>query len=209
MEFGETSEVEFDTDTDKLCLSFANTADWHSSEQPVEGLNGYWDLLNWGVIVGLIHREYAQRLANIADKTPESAERILQDGIELRETIYRIFSAIANQCSVDHGDIQILNRFMQTSYPFLQVVDSGDGFELSWEQRTEALDQILWPVIHSAVELLTSDQLERVGQCEDDRGCGWLFYDTSRNRSRRWCSMESCGNRAKVQRFYEKQRMTR
>ena len=37
-------------------------------------------------------------------------------------------------------------------------------------------------------------------QCADDRGCGWLFLDTSRNQSRRWCSMKSCGNRAKVRR---------
>jgi predicted RNA-binding Zn ribbon-like protein len=208
MGFGETSEVEFDTDTDKLCLSFANTADWHASEQPVEGLKRYWDLLNWGVIVGLINREYAQRLAKIADDTPKSAKCVLREAIELREAVYRIFSAIANQRSVDQEDIQILNRFVQKYYPFLQISESGDGFKLIWEEDTQALDQVLWPVIHSTVELLTSDELERVGQCNDDRGCGWLFYDTSRNRSRRWCSMESCGNRAKVQRYYEKQRMT-
>ena len=64
---------------------------------------------------------------------------------------------------------------------------------------------MLWPVAHSAAELLISDDLDRVKQCADDRGCGWLFVDTSRNRSRRWCSMESCGNRAKVQRHRHKE----
>jgi predicted RNA-binding Zn ribbon-like protein len=209
MEFGVTSDVDFDTETDKLCLSFANTADWHASAQPVEGLKRYWDLLNWAFTTGVISREKANRLALIADQSPDVAEGVLRDGVELREAIYRIFSAIANQRSVDQGDIRVLNRFMQTSYPFLQIVDLDDGFQLSWGQSIEALDQILWPVIHSAVKLLTSDQLERIGQCADDRGCGWLFYDTSRNRSRRWCSMESCGNRAKAQRYYEKERMTR
>jgi predicted RNA-binding Zn ribbon-like protein len=60
---------------------------------------------------------------------------------------------------------------------------------------------MLWPVVRSAAALLVSDDLDRVGQCEDDRGCGYLFFDTSRNRTRRWCDMKSCGNRAKAQRF--------
>ena len=66
-------------------------------------------------------------------------------------------------------------------------------------------DRILWPVARSAGELLISDKLDRVRQCADDRGCGYLFVDTSRNRSRRWCSMESCGNRAKAHRHYQRQ----
>jgi predicted RNA-binding Zn ribbon-like protein len=207
MEFGITNDVDFDTDAEKLCLSFANTADWHASDQPIEGLKCYWDLLNWGFIAGAISREQANQLAMIADEAPDIAEGVLRDGIELREAIYRIFSAIASLRSVATEDLQILNLFIQKSYPFLHITGSGTAFKLSWNQDLETLDQVLWPVIYSAVELLTSEELERVGQCDDDRGCGWLFYDTSRNRSRRWCSMESCGNRAKVQRHYEKQRM--
>jgi len=57
-------------------------------------------------------------------------------------------------------------------------------------------------VARSAAELLTSDNVDRVRECEDDRGCGYLFIDQSKNRSRRWCSMESCGNRAKARRYY-------
>ena len=66
------------------------------------------------------------------------------------------------------------------------------------------LDQVLWSVLRSTTDLLTSKDLQRVGVCADDRGCGWLFYDTSRNRTRQWCSMRGCGNRAKAKRHYEK-----
>ena len=59
----------------------------------------------------------------------------------------------------------------------------------------------LWPVLWSAADLLTSDRLARVRSCGDPR-CGWLFLDTSRNRSRRWCDMADCGNRAKARRHY-------
>jgi len=73
----------------------------------------------------------------------------------------------------------------------------GAGFSGSWP-AADYLDRPLWPVARAAADLLQSEQLERVGECADDRGCGYLFLDTSRNHSRRWCSMESCGNRAKA-----------
>jgi predicted RNA-binding Zn ribbon-like protein len=65
---------------------------------------------------------------------------------------------------------------------------------------------MLWPILRSAAEVLTSEKRTRLGQCADDRGCGWLFLDTSKNRSRRWCDMEDCGNRAKARRHYLRER---
>jgi predicted RNA-binding Zn ribbon-like protein len=82
---------------------------------------------------------------------------------------------------------------------------SDAEFAWDWAEDPDSLDRVLWVVARSAGELLTSDQLDRVRQCADDRGCGYLFLDTSRNRSRRWCSMESCGNRAKARRHYQRQ----
>ncbi|NMB90574.1 MAG: hypothetical protein GYA17_19605 [Chloroflexi bacterium] len=65
---------------------------------------------------------------------------------------------------------------------------------------------MLGPVAQSAAELLTSPESDRVRQCAAEDGCGWLFYDTSRNRSRRWCDMGTCGNKAKAQRHYRRMR---
>lgn len=206
MELEETCDFNFDTDAGELCLSFANTADWHASEHTVEGLKNYSHLLDWGIVTGTITREKAQHLAQIAGRTPDAAESTLQKAIVLREAVYRIFSAIANHQSVAEDDMNILNDFISQTFTYIRVSGSGTKFDLSWGEETDTLDQILWPVIHSATELLTAGQLDRVGQCDDDRGCGWLFYDHSRNRSRRWCSMETCGNRAKVQRHFEKKK---
>jgi predicted RNA-binding Zn ribbon-like protein len=75
-----------------------------------------------------------------------------------------------------------------------------------WRGDESGLDGILWPILRSAARLLTDGDHSRLGQCADDRGCGYLFYDTSRNRSRRWCDMNSCGNRAKSQRHYARHR---
>ena len=73
-------------------------------------------------------------------------------------------------------------------------VDSVD--EESW------YNQLLWLVAKSAVELLTSSDLHQVKECPGNKGCGWLFLDTSKNGSRQWCSMEGCGSRAKRRRQY-------
>ncbi|MGQ9734572.1 MAG: CGNR zinc finger domain-containing protein [Candidatus Bipolaricaulia bacterium] len=67
-----------------------------------------------------------------------------------------------------------------------------------------ALSQAL---ARSATEIPILEDLQRVGECADPR-CGWLFLDRSRNRTRRWCDMKGCGNRAKVRRYYEQRRAT-
>ena len=64
---------------------------------------------------------------------------------------------------------------------------------------------MMWPIAHEAAELLTANELGRVRECPGPN-CGWLFLDMSKNRSRRWCSMEVCGNAAKARRHYQRQK---
>jgi predicted RNA-binding Zn ribbon-like protein len=78
-----------------------------------------------------------------------------------------------------------------------EITDGARG--LAWAPLA---DDVLAPVVWSAAELLTSGPLERVRECPGDDTCGWLFLDTSRNGSRRWCDMRTCGNRAKARRHY-------
>jgi predicted RNA-binding Zn ribbon-like protein len=129
---------------------------------------------------------------------------VFERAIQLRETIYRIFSFLAANRSVALDDLAFLNEALSKSLAHLRITSSSTGFSWDWSDTSETLDQVLWPIVRSATELLTSKDLERVRQCADDRGCGYLFIDMSRNRSRRWCSMESCGNRAKAQRHYRR-----
>ena len=76
-----------------------------------------------------------------------------------------------------------------------------DHFGWEWERPTDNLEQILWPIAQAAADLLDSTHLQRVGICEDET-CRWLFYDTSKNHSRRWCDMGDCENRTKARRHY-------
>jgi predicted RNA-binding Zn ribbon-like protein len=191
----------------RLCLDFANTADWHASDQPEERLNSYANLVSWSEQVGILTKDEAQQLLREAAHRPNDAATVLDRAIAFREAIYRIFSAISRGTSPREADLAILNEILSATLGRLQLVSTPDGFSWEWNAGGDRLDQMLWPVAQSAADLLTSAELVRVGQCADER-CGWLFMDMSRNRSRRWCDMRDCGNRAKARRHYERKRST-
>lgn len=191
-----------------LCLELCNaTVDWHASEHPVEHLHGYSDLVAWGREVGLLGAEASTKLKGLAADEPEEAAEALNRLLNLREVCYRTFAAVAHRRAPLAGDVAELNGFLARSLSGAAVVPTNGGFVWSWQAVD--LDWALWPVSRSAADLLTSEELARVGQCADDRGCGWLFIDTTRGGRRRWCSMESCGNRAKQRRHLQREKLGR
>lgn len=162
-------------------------------------------MLLWGWAANLLNKNQAQDSRHAADSQPQAAVEVYEQAIKLREVLYRIFSHTARQELPANEDLAYFNSALQNAMPHLRVISSAEGFALHWQESRRALDRMLWPVIQTALDLLTSGDLDRVGECADDRGCGYLFIDTSRNHSRRWCSMESCGNRAKAMRHYGRQ----
>ncbi len=184
-----------------LCLDFANTLEMHASDHPHETLHNYADLATWAQDQGLITN--TERLLRHSQEQPAEAERVLERALSLREVIYRIFSAQAVSNQPSESDLAELNATLSEAMSGARIIQSDDGFEWEWIDDEDAMDAMISPIVRSAGELLTSDDLKRVGQCADDRGCGWLFIDTSKNRSRRWCSMDDCGNRAKQRRHYQ------
>lgn len=187
-----------------LCLDFANTVEWHASVQPTEHLGDYTGLVAWAKRRGLLSQAEAERLLHQAALRPQESAGVYARGVDLRETIYRIFSGLVHGERAQAEDLDKLNGFLCADATHFRIAQGSEGFVWDWQTTESTLDSMLWPVARSAAHLLTSPELERVGQCADDRGCGWLFLDTSRNRSRRWCSMEGCGNRAKVRQHYKR-----
>lgn len=204
----ERSFGESNLETESLCLDFANTADWHASDHPQEKLNTYADLVSWANRVGVLTDRQAQYLSREAARRPFDAAAVLEQAVALREAIYRVFSALAAGRSPKADELSVLNVAIPRALARLQIIRTTDGFSWGWTGERSELDRMLWPVAQSAADLLTSEKLNRVGQCADDRGCGWLFLDMSRNRSRRWCDMKDCGNRAKAKRHYHRKLKT-
>jgi len=194
----------YDFDAGDLSLDFANTKNWHASAAPEEYLNSYADLLEWGGKAGLVSPESANRLNQLALERPDETNSTYNLSIQVREAIFRIFSHRYAGEPIPEADLALLNSVVRQAMSHLKLTLQGNEFQWELEPEIEGANLILWSVARAAAALLTSDKVLRVRECEDDRGCGYLFIDQSKNHSRRWCSMESCGNRAKARRHYSR-----
>jgi predicted RNA-binding Zn ribbon-like protein len=201
-------EYIFDLFGGRLCLDFVNTLNGsRATGHTEEKLTSYADLVSWGRQTGVITERVARRLLREAAERPGEASAVLEDAISLREAIYGILAAAINERPPEKADLATLNAALSNAMRRSEVVKTADGFDWDWSTAEGALDPMLWPVARSAAELLTSDDLTRTRECGGDE-CTWLFLDTSKNRSRRWCDMRGCGNRAKSRRHYERKRAT-
>ncbi|MBA2452090.1 MAG: CGNR zinc finger domain-containing protein [Chloroflexia bacterium] len=194
----------FDLDAGVDCLAFVNTLDDRGGERPTELLHEYADLVAFAVQAETLQEPEARRLTALAFSRPVDAAAVVSEAIILRELLYRIFSAVAAECQPDGADLQALNGELRAALGNVELDRVSDAIEWGWLPGTN-LRRPLWPIVQSAAELLTSSEGGRVRECAA-HDCEWLFFDESRNRSRRWCNMQTCGNRAKVDRFRARQR---
>jgi predicted RNA-binding Zn ribbon-like protein len=202
-----SDERQFDLTGGRVCLDFTNTL-VGSREHPKENLESYDDLVAWSRQSGVLTDGEARRLVREARQRPGDAAATLFQALTLRETIFRTFARVAEGRSPDADDIAALNAALAHALPHLRIETSGDAFSWTWHAEAGDLDRMLWTVARSAADLLVSqDERGRVRRCAGT-DCDWLFMDTSRNSSRRWCDMRSCGNRAKAHRYYERQKRT-
>jgi predicted RNA-binding Zn ribbon-like protein len=183
----------------KLCLDFANTVEYRGSEREFDFLPDYALFIRWSVHAGALSQGAAVQPLIWAE-SPE-AESVWAQALRLRQTIYRLFVACTQKQEIPADVLAAFNAVLRDCLAHRQIAPTADGFTWVW-QRQDSLGWMLWPIALSAAELLTSGQLDRVRQCP---GCGWLFFDTSRNGQRAWCDMRVCGNRAKAQRHYRRQ----
>ncbi len=191
-----------------LCLEFVNTVRWHTSEHPEETLLSYVDLVNWAQRGQIVSGSAAHSLLQEAAEHPAEARQVLKRAVALREALYRIFVALIREASPADEDLAELNTVLTKMSRGGRLVRMATEFKWNWYTDEGKLDSMVGRVALSAAELLLSDERQRIGQCADDRGCGWLFLDLSKNRSRRWCDINDCGNRAKQRRHYARTRGT-
>ncbi|WP_257127030.1 ABATE domain-containing protein [Burkholderia sp. ABCPW 11] len=186
-----------------LSLDFANTLYWRGSDPPTETFGTLDDLLAWC-------REQAGVPAGLADacRVPDEEKKgdeptMLARALALREALYRLFHAQAEQREPRDADLALLGGFLAEASPRVAPVRVDGRYAWRIDAPGAPLARLLSPVLWSAIDLLGSTRLAKVKRCAND-ACQWLFIDDSKNGSRRWCSMSSCGNRAKAYRHYHK-----
>ena len=197
-----TTEAEFELSGGALCLDFVNTVGDRPRREN-EKLAVYADLLRWAGHAGILGEPERQALGRRADSRTDESRRALHHAIELREVIYRTFSALAAGDRPGPGELAALNAALLESLPHLRLESDEAGYGWTWSGARSRLDSPLWPVVRSAADLLTSPEAALVRECASET-CSWLFVDRSRTHRRRWCDMKTCGNRAKARRHYER-----
>jgi predicted RNA-binding Zn ribbon-like protein len=191
----------------RLCLDFINSVDDRLLSHPDEHLTSYTDLIAWSQHASILTEAEAGHLLAEAAEHPVEADAILKEAIIFREAFYRILLAfLANKPPTD-ADLAIFNTARSQALAHSEIAVAAEGFIWRWKIEQNRLGWILWPIIHSTADLLLSPDLKRVKQCSGP-DCGWLFLDTSKNHTRRWCTMEGCGNRAKARSHYQRKRQS-
>lgn len=180
----------------RLCLDFVNTADWAGRRIVTEHLETPGDIHSWAHRVGL---DLAITSITGSSAGSDDSEAVLDPIYEFRRRIREVLLQVVAGRRPSSADVRLLNRKLAAagSAPLLRAEAGG----LAYKRSGTAEGDLEVPVAISVVELLTSGDRRLVKQCAGAR-CGWLFLDDSRNRSRRWCSMETCGNRSKVRAHY-------
>jgi predicted RNA-binding Zn ribbon-like protein len=196
----------------RLFLDFVNTVGArhdlppHGTAVCDDKLKVYLDIVAWGLHVKLLSRTEAEVLLRESGRLPREASAVLRRAVRLREAIHHLCKAVLSNANPEHIDLDVLNHELHVARNVERLVGDKAVFSFEWNAPVSALDRVLWFVTRSAAEWLTTGDLSRLRECQGE-DCGWVFEDTSRNRSRQWCDMSDCGNRAKIRRFRMRQGM--
>ena len=145
---------DFDYSSGSLCLDLANT--WGDrSDAGKRPIIGYGDLLDWARGAGVVsEREHAE-LDKLVHREATRAFGVFRSAVELRDVVYRLCSATAAGEKPPDRDVAALNAALQT-IPRQQLCCGGECCEWEWPAEKPDLRQVLWPVIQSAADLVTS-----------------------------------------------------
>jgi predicted RNA-binding Zn ribbon-like protein len=172
----------------ELCIDFVNTFVRFGTEE----LATYEDLLRWAAENAIVTAETIELLRLTGSLRASEVERLMSAARRFREAIRKVLVA---EPSVE--DLDEVTTFLQRYMPLQSFRWLDGGAQWVWPDRID-LERVLWPVAQSVLTTLTTNRRDRIRACGS---CKQLFVDTSRNNSRRWCQMESCGNRVKGRAF--------
>jgi predicted RNA-binding Zn ribbon-like protein len=179
-------------------LDLLNTQNGPAGVAPEDDvLSDYGDLLAWASHVGVIGTAEEIALGRRARSRPAEADAAFQRARETRTYLYDLFDAVARGRSPAPADLLRLERDAAEALAHGRLVESGGRYRWSWA-GDEDFGRPLWPVIDAALTLVTDGPLDRVKGCAS---CRFHFVDESKNRSRRWCSMDDCGAEDKMRKY--------
>lgn len=195
---------EFQLVAGHLALDFANTLDYrYDPKRTVDLLPDYEHLLEFARQSGVLTHQQARKL--ILQTSVSDRDVTVKRAILLREAIDSICRSVVSGQPPRRSCLQSLNEFLAGTSVAETLGWRKSEFVRGYADLTVTPDAAIKPIVDAAVNLLMSPDRINIRECSEP-SCRWLFLDHSKNHSRRWCDMQICGNRTKVQRFRARQR---
>jgi predicted RNA-binding Zn ribbon-like protein len=181
---------------DEISFDLINTISWKGTEREHDWLDRPKNFIDWAVAVGLIDTRKARvfKRRSMADlaKAMEMVRTIRND-------LFNVLFPLAVKEKPSRKAMIKFEAWIQRIVRHRHIDISS--YQWIWNDPC-SFAEILFPVIWNASHIITGVDHSRIRNCP---ACNWIFYDRTRNRSRRWCDMEDCGSRDKSLRYYHRQ----
>jgi predicted RNA-binding Zn ribbon-like protein len=180
-------------------LELVNTLDFRFSTQTVDLIPTYKDLLRFTMQLRMLTADQARKLGRTVGE--EEARRVVASTVELREALAKVLYGGIDETRPPAGQIQVLEKQFHAAALHRRLRTGESHLEWSWSGVERRAEIPLWMLAQEASDLLVSSDADLIKDCGDPT-CRWLFLDVSKNHTRRWCDMKTCGNRMKARRHH-------
>jgi predicted RNA-binding Zn ribbon-like protein len=178
-------------------LELVNTLDLRFSANATELIPAYSDLLRLTAQLRLLTADQARKLTRTIDA--KDAQRVLASTIELREALAAVLYSRIDGGKPPAAQVETLEKHFHAAALHRRLRTGNSHLVWSWSGAEQQAEIPLWKLAQAASDLLVSSDAQRIKDCGDPT-CRWLFLDLSKNHTRRWCDMKTCGNRMKARR---------
>ena len=192
----------------ELAWDFTNTSSARGSAAHQEHLRDFETLMQWVEHARIMPPSDCAYIRAALSGHPRRARGVFARAIEMRELIWTIGSALAEQRPLPGKLLDRLSAAHAENLRHAEMRMRLGSYIFVFDPRRDIEGAILGPITLSALTLLMEKDLLRTRRCAGQE-CGWLFFDTTKNNRRRWCEMRVCGNRAKVRAARDRQRRAR
>jgi predicted RNA-binding Zn ribbon-like protein len=180
-----------------ISLDFVNTISWPKMDREHDWLDRPSNFIIWAQAAKIINQQKANQFNS---QSQPMLKKELEKVHQVRNDLTNVLNPLAFGKQPSPAAVEKLNEMIHQicSARYIDKIN----YKWTWT-KPESLTDILTPVIWNAAHVLTDVDHTRIGYCSS---CEWLFYDTTRNRSRRWCDMEDCGSRNKSLKYYHRKK---
>jgi predicted RNA-binding Zn ribbon-like protein len=185
----------------RTAMDFANSARRFGKEG--EGLEQLEELLSFLKSLGHLHEDEASDYHMFLFQNRDRCNELMKRLRELRAKFIGVLVQMADGWPVDPSFVSDVNERLAGFTTRLEIVSADEGYAVKTVLVEEGPERLIYPILKDIAEFMASDQLTKVRKCASD-SCDLFFINQSRNGRRRWCSMSTCGNRAKVNAYLKR-----